>query len=151
MRATILTLLILAVPSLCAAGPTVGDLAWMAGSWRSEDGGGAVSEEIWSAPGGGIMLGMHRDVTAKRTSYEFIRIAETAEGIVYFASPSGRPATPFRLTELADQRAVFANPQHDFPKRIIYWRDDARLCARVEGDGIEGEEWCWERIADREF
>ena len=68
MRATILTLLILAVPSLCAAGPTVGDLAWMAGSWRSEDGGGAVSEEIWSAPGGGIMLGMHRDVTAKRTS-----------------------------------------------------------------------------------
>ena len=40
---------------------------------------------------------------------------------------------------------MFANPEHDFPKRIIYWMKDAKLCARVEGDGGQGEEWCWAR------
>jgi hypothetical protein len=41
---------------------------------------------------------------------------------------------------------VFANPQHDFPQRILYWRDGDALCAAVEG-ALQGEEtreeWCW--------
>jgi hypothetical protein len=40
----------------------------------------------------------------------------------------------------------FENLAHDFPQRIIYWRADKNLCARVEGTirgEKEGEEWCW--------
>ena len=147
MRSRVLWLPLLLLAPFCAnAGePSVGDLSWMAGSWRGERD-GVVMEEIWTAPAGGIMLGMHRDVTPKRTSFEFIRIAETPEGIVYFASPSGRPPTPFRLTESGAQRAVFSKPDHDFPKRIVYWRDGARLCARVEGDAeADAQQWCWEK------
>jgi hypothetical protein len=121
------------------------DLSWMAGRWAATIDGVAM-EELWSAPDGGLLLGMHRDVSQKRTSFEFMRIAETKDGIVYLAQPNGQAPTPFQLIESADQRVVFANPAHDFPKRILYWMKDAKLCARVEGDGGAAEEWCWARV-----
>ena len=31
-----------------------------------------------------------------------------------------RPATTLALTELGPARAVFDNPRHDYPKRIVY-------------------------------
>ena len=36
------------------------DLSWMAGSWASDQG-GRTSEEHWTGPAGGLMLGLHRD------------------------------------------------------------------------------------------
>lgn len=127
-----------------AAQPNLDDLAWMTGHWTSTND-GLVMEEIWTAPRGGVMLGLHRDARETKASFEFIRIAATPEGIVYFAQPGGRPPTPFALTESSATRAVFANPKHDFPKRIIYWLDEGKLCARVEGDGESAEQWCWDR------
>jgi hypothetical protein len=91
------------------------------------------------------MLGLHRDARDAKASFEFIRIAVTSDGIVYFAQPGGRPPTPFKLNEVSATRAVFANPQHDFPKRIIYWLQEGQLCARVEGDGESAEQWCWSK------
>jgi hypothetical protein len=48
---------------------------------------------------------------------------------------------------LSGCRAVFANPEHDYPQRIIYWRDgDDSLCARIEGqrDGqVRTSSWSW--------
>jgi hypothetical protein len=41
---------------------------------------------------------------------------------------------------------VFSDPAHDFPKRILYWLDEAgALHARVEGDAAMAEEWTWTR------
>jgi hypothetical protein len=135
---------VLAALPLFAASPKIEDLSWMSGHWTlTKD--GVVMEEIWTEPRGGVMLGMHRDAKDAKASFEFFRIAATDQGIVYFAQPGGRPATPFTLAESGNQRAVFANPEHDFPKRLIYWREDAKLCARVEGDGEAAEQWCWSR------
>jgi hypothetical protein len=51
------------------------------------------------------------------------------------ASPKGRcPATDFKLTHLAGQEATFENPEHDFPKRIIYRKNfDGSLTAIIDG------------------
>jgi hypothetical protein len=118
----------------------------MAGHWRGADE-GTVMEELWTAPAGGTLLGVHRDVKGGRTvSWEFLRIETTPDGIVYQASPMGRPPTPFKLVESGERRAVFANPQHDFPKRILYWlAKDGALHARIEGDAGKSMEWRWER------
>ncbi len=132
--------LALALP-LSAA--TVADLAWMSGHWKGTVD-GTVMEEIWTDPRGGMLLGMHRDAGANgKTFFEFLRIEETKEGLVYLAQPKGAVPTPFRVVEITQNRVVFANPRHDFPQRIIYTLVDGRLCARVEGDGSEAEEWCW--------
>ena len=141
------------VALLSAAEPAVrvDQLSWMAGSWQGGQG-EVEMEESWTAPRGGSLLGLHRDVRAGRTvSFEFFRIAEDEDGIVYYASPQGRPATPFRLVESGRERVVFANPQHDFPQRILYWKDaEGALHARIEG--MQGgkpafQEWRWTRSA----
>lgn len=107
-------------------------------------------EELWTAPKGGTMLALHRDVKEGRTvSFEYLRIESGPEGLVYQASPRGRPATPFRLKEAAAKRVVFENPEHDFPQRILYWlTEDGALHARIEGTlkgKPQSEEWSWRR------
>jgi hypothetical protein len=54
------------------------------------------------------------------------------------------------LISNAEQRAVFENPTHDFPQRIIYARDGDLMTARIEGavDGrAEHMEWRFTRAA----
>ena len=131
-----------------AADPLAG-LAWLAGDWYGTDG-PLEMEERWTEPRGGVMLGIHRDVKGgKAVSFEFFRVESTPQGITYFASPEGRPSTPFRMAKLEGKRVVFENPQHDFPKRIIYWLgDDGSLHARIEGDPGGKEqamEWSWKK------
>jgi hypothetical protein len=128
----------------------VSALAWMAGSWAGKDG-PLDMEEHWLPPKGGAMLALHRDVVDGRmVSFEFLRIEKDAEGIVYLASPKGRPATPFRLVESGEKRVVFENAQHDFPRRILYWLgEDGRLHARIEGTQggkAASEEWAWSQV-----
>jgi Domain of unknown function (DUF6265) len=125
---------------------SVSALSWMAGAW-----GGTVDgmemEEHWTTAKGGSLIGMHRDIAKGRTvSFEFLRVEEQDGGLVYLSSPKGAAVTRFRLVEAGPMRAVFANPQHDFPQRIIYWKDGADLRARIEGPQggkTVGEEWRW--------
>jgi hypothetical protein len=121
----------------------------MAGSWASTDG-AKTSEEHWTKPAGGMMLGLHRDTEGQKTAFEFLRIEEAAGKITYLASPQGQSSTPFELVESAAQRVVFANPAHDFPQRILYWREGESLCAAVEGPmngETVSERWCWKPAA----
>ncbi|HEY1249961.1 MAG TPA: DUF6265 family protein, partial [Thermoanaerobaculia bacterium] len=121
---------------------------WMAGLWTGTDEAGVAMEELWTPAKGGSMLGLHRDVQAGRTvSFEFLRIEEAPDGVTYWASPKGRPATPFRMIESSDRRVVFSNPELPYPTRILYWlTPDGLLHARIEGT-LEGkpasEEWSW--------
>lgn len=131
-----------------AAKPTINDLAWMAGSWSGTSRGGIEMEEHWTAPKGNSMIGVHRDVGKGRTMlFEFLRIEQQGDQIVYLSMPQGRsPATPFPLKEVSGTRVVFENPTHDFPQRIIYWKDGNDLRARIEGtmNGKPGsQEWTW--------
>ncbi|HEX6737872.1 MAG TPA: DUF6265 family protein [Vicinamibacteria bacterium] len=54
----------------------IDDISWLAGRWTGEALGG-VSEEIWSAPRGGAMMGMYRLVReGKPVFYELCTIVE---------------------------------------------------------------------------
>lgn len=53
-------------------------------------------------------------------AFEYLRVVERDGGLVYIAQPGGKTATEFVLTELTPTRAVFDNPRHDYPKRIVY-------------------------------
>ncbi len=151
----VVTCIALVVAAAKAAQPagsekaSVESLSWMAGTWTGEEG-GVVMEEHWMEPRGGMMPGLHRDARpGRKTAFEYLRIEEGPEGLVYQASPQGAPATPFLLRSLEARKVVFENPEHDFPQRILYWLDDdGALHARVEtmaGVGGEGMEWRWQR------
>jgi hypothetical protein len=143
----LLIALLLLLPA--EAAPAIDSLAWLAGNWGGVKE-GVESEESWTAPQGGAMLGVHRDVRAGRmVGFEFLRIDTEKDGLTYWASPGGRAATPFRLTGAGPRWVVFENPAHDFPQRVRYWMgDDGKLHARIEGtlQGKPGsEEWSWSR------
>jgi len=130
------------------AKPNLASLSWMAGSWSGTTARGIDMEEHWTAPKGNSMVGIHRDIGKGRTLlFEFLRIEQQGDQIVYLSMPNGRsPATAFPLKEVSGTRVVFENPTHDFPQRIIYWKDGNDLRARIEGtmNGKAGsEEWRW--------
>jgi hypothetical protein len=98
----------------------IDDLAWLAGAWLGTPG-KSSTEERWSPPGGGAMLGLSRTVKdTKMIGFEYLRVVERDGGLVYLAQPSGNPPTEFVLTAIEGTRAVFENPRHDSPQRITY-------------------------------
>jgi hypothetical protein len=125
--------------AVLAEGPAkVEALDWMTGTWVSESARGSVAE-TWLGPGNGLMVAANLSTFANgRKTFEFLRIAETSAGFSYFASPGGEPPTEFKLKEAGEKRVVFENAAHDFPQRILYWREGDALMARIEGT-IRGE------------
>jgi hypothetical protein len=110
------------IPLPAPAKAVIGDLAWLAGAWVGKRSTGSSIEERWTPPLGGAMLAVSRTVNSsgKMNAFEYLRIVERDGGLVYFAQPGGAKATEFVLTELTKTRAVFDNPRHDYPKRIVY-------------------------------
>ncbi|MBO6623093.1 MAG: hypothetical protein JJ892_06325 [Balneola sp.] len=127
-----------------APDPALPELAWLTGYWTSTKDGTTI-EELWTNGSGYMMLGVHRDVnTNGRSSFEYLRIMRTREGIVYVASPGGKPGTTFTMKENKDQKVIFENLEHDFPQRIIYSRSGDTLTARIEDEsGEKSMEWVW--------
>ena len=111
---------------------TIADLDWLTGAWVGTNRSSSI-EERWSPSRGGAMLGLSRTVKGeKMTGFEFLRIVERDGSLVYLAQPGGRSPTEFLLTELGETRAVFINPRHDYPQRIIYeLTEEGRLSASI--------------------
>ena len=143
-----LAALLFTTHAMAQAPARIESLEWMAGTWVSESARAKVTE-TWLGPGNGLMVAANLSTFASgRKSFEFLRIAETPAGLSYFASPGGQPPVEFKLKESGDRRLVFENAAHDFPQRILYWRDGDALVARIEGT-IKGEakqqEWRFSR------
>jgi hypothetical protein len=123
------------------------DLGWMAGYWLDCSGGREVSE-TWSDPRAGLMVGHAVTTQGGRASFEMARIGPASDGVLaYHAQPGGAAPTLFRLIEHGEGRAVFENPDNDFPTRIVYRREGEALHARIEGriDGeARGMDWRFE-------
>jgi len=115
------------IPLATPAKAAIADVAWIAGAWVGTRPTGSSIEERWSPALGGAMLAVSRTVntSGKMVAFEFLRIVEREGGLVYAAQPGGAPKTEFVLTECGPteaggKRAVFDNPHHDYPKRIVY-------------------------------
>lgn len=146
-RCPSVALALLAMGSAAAAQPEIDRLAWLAGCWRGESAEPGSGEQ-WMPAAGGTMLGMSRTVTRGATEFEFMELRYLPDGkLVFIAHPAGRQTTVFPLLRISDSEAVFENPEHDFPQRILYWLDPAgALHARIEGPQggqTVSEEWVW--------
>jgi hypothetical protein len=114
---------------------SIESLSWMTGAWTGTMGKAGI-EEHWIPPAGKTMMAVARTVVGDRTvAFEFLRIEQRPDAIVYIAQPGGRPPTEFRLTASTPMSATFENPQHDHPKLIRYTKEgEGTLIAEIEGD-----------------
>ena len=129
---------------------SISELSWMSGDWQTPAGGRVQIDEHWTQPAGRSMLGMSRTVGGDKTiEFEYLRIEQREDGIYYVAHPKARcPGTDFKLTRLSSSEAVFENPQHDFPKRIIYRKtsDDALTASIDAGEGTKSMSFGYRRV-----
>jgi len=111
---------------------------WLAGQWRTEEG-TQLSEETWSVPHGGSMVGMWRLVVngAPRV-IELLSLGVEGDAVVlrlrhFDAQLVAREekGSPFalKLVEAGEKSAVFQGPGTDGPLTISY---------RVEGNDLVG-------------
>jgi hypothetical protein len=119
--------------------PDAVDLNWLAGHWCGEQNGNAI-EELWLARGGNLFNFGTVTHGEALVSFEYTRIEARAGGVVFVAQPGGVAPVEFALVDSGPQRLEFANPAHDFPQRVSYWRDDAGLHAEIAGPGDDGEQ-----------
>ena len=148
LKLTFLTLFLLV--ALPPQTPTIADLSWIAGDWQTAPGGRAQIEEHWTSVAGGSMMGMSRTVAGEKTvEFEYLRIEQRADGVYYVAHPKARcPGTDFKLTKASATEAVFENPQHDFPKRIIYRKtaEDSLTASIDGGEGTKAMSFAFRRM-----
>jgi Domain of unknown function (DUF6265) len=122
---------------------------WMAGCWehRSED---RWTEECWTDPRGGIMLGTGRSGRGGvLDSWEVMQIemVETddpaIDPLTFYGAPKGENRTGFVLVRDSKESGItFVNAGHDYPQRIRYWRDGKDLMAEVSlADGSKAQRW----------
>lgn len=126
---------------------TADALGWLSGDW-AEIKGERWTEEHWSQPRAGMLLGAGRSGRGERLgSFEFMRIAPGEHGVLhFFGAPQGAPAVGFRLVRSGPAEAVFENPTHDFPQRVRYWRDGELLKAEVSDlGGAKKMAWTYTR------
>ena len=132
-----LGLLLLAV-DLAAQEPAA-ELTWLAGCWVA---GSAESrtEELWTTPAAGLLLGVSRTLRpARPPAFEYLRIEPDGGGLVYRASPGGRPPTSFPIVTLGPEGFRAELPEHDFPRALEYRRVGAdSLIAHVYGEIGDG-------------
>lgn len=143
----------LQLAAMPATAADLGDLDWLVGAWATEAKGDAVrwTEERWSPARGGTMLGTGLSGRGgKALSYEFMRIAVDEKGdIAFWGSPQGAPPVAFRLESVDRGEAVFVNPAHDYPQRIVYRLTGRGMTATTSlADGSNAQTWKYRRIRD---
>jgi hypothetical protein len=128
-------------------------LSFMAGCWRGDAGVDKSIEENWTAATSDVMLATTRyldDNTGRTRMWEFSRIVADSSGIYLLPAPRGQQQGRFRLAPGPSGTAIFEDPTHDFPKRIIYRQGGPnRLDVRIDRDANdrEAQEWRLERVA----
>lgn len=123
--------------------------AWMAGQWTMQDG-AAWSDEVWTQPRGGSMIGIARSgFGTKLDIWEVTRIERKADGsISFFAQPRGGAAHEFPLALTGPESVEFVNGSHDYPQRIRYWRQGQLLMAEISLiDGSKVQRWSYRPVA----
>lgn len=116
----------------------INQVSWMLGEWVKEMPNGVFVEK-WqketdtSYIGEGVFTGNGGDTLFS----EKLRLEQRGDELWYIptvANQNKGEAVLFKETKIVDNEAVFENPGHDFPQRIIYKRtSDSTLYARVEG------------------
>jgi hypothetical protein len=121
---------------------------WLEGCWEQRSA-QRWTEECWSAPRGGMMIGYSRSGEGPiLTGWEVMQIVQektnrpAAVKLAFWAAPSGQGRTMFAWTASAKAGVSFINMGNDYPQRVRYWREGRYLLAEISlADGTKTQRW----------
>ncbi len=111
---------------------------WLEGHWEFEVDNGLFGE-VWSKSNDSVFSGHGYMLIGEDTvSKELLRLEFRKGEIFYIVTiedhNDGKPVN-FKLTSDQNNTYVFENPEHDFPKKIIYKKNSENsVTAIIEGD-----------------
>lgn len=113
-------------------------LSWLAGNWQTGEVAGARRTESWSRLSSDVYQGRGARIDKEGGDVLFeesLLLAKQGGDIFYTAKvPGNALPVSFRLVEQQGAYAVFENPSHDFPTRLVYQRTDpCTLTVEVAG------------------
>ncbi len=129
---------------------------WMAGCWEHRAG-ERWSEECWTVPRAGMMMGSGRSGTGdKLIDWETMQIVldydlgeHSVVRMAFIGAPKGRNATVFAWSPSEGPGVTFGNAAHDYPQRIHYWREGEELVAEISlADGSRPVRWRYRRMGN---
>ena len=102
----------------------IADLAFLAGDWEGPMWGGVFHAYYCTPEGGRVMSYNTLRKDGQITYHEFEVFEPDGDKVIFRPFPAGKPAVPLTLVECDRQarKAVFENPQKDYPTRIVYHR-----------------------------
>ena len=146
----LLPVALMSAPVAAPAPPTLPE--WMAGCWVQEEG-ARWTEECWTSPRGGVMLGSGRSGRGEQiASFEVMQIVLSrahdgqAASLAFWGAPGGEGRTSFAWQPSTGPGVTFVNAVHDYPQRIRYWREGELLLAETSlSDGSNANRWTYRR------
>jgi hypothetical protein len=131
---------------------SLSSVQWLLGEWLAE-GGKSTWRESWTAVGPRTweVRGVETSkADPGKQGVEELRLVEMGGGVFYVAKVShNEMPVAFRLVECGSDRLVFANPAHDFPRRLEYDRKaDGRLSVRVSDGASRGFTLDFAKVAE---
>lgn len=121
---------------------------FLQGTWKMEN---REVYENWEMQGNRSMSGTsYRIVNGEENITEYLEISQKGDEIIYTATVptqnEGR-GIEFVLHQPDDMTFSFENPEHDFPKKIIYQkRSDSEIYVMVSDGGNQGFSYTMERV-----
>ena len=124
----------------CSPPNSISELQWMAGKWIKEsDSSVTTSIEVWEKTSETEMDGYGLTMDDGDTIfYERLQIIEEDDQLYYLADV-GEGIVKFKLNESDNNKWVFENLEHDFPKKIIYTYDGTSMVAYAQADDVSLE------------
>lgn len=108
--------------------------AWLQGKWE-----GSYNEmqtfEEWQPMNGKSMSGNGGVLSGTDTMFvEKIKM-EQRDGVLYYSAtvPGNTGPVEFKFTGFINDSTIFENPEHDFPQRIVYFKNASGFYACVDG------------------
>ncbi len=148
MRELLLLWVLLGASGSACANERGGPPQWLVGHWCTAPGDEQICDD-WSASGDALIGSSTTTKDGKPSGGERMRIAKVEGALNFFATVDGAPEVAFPAIAEGAQEVTFANPAHDYPQRIRFWREGERLRAEISlSDGSEAMGWTYER-ADR--
>ncbi|MEP0369213.1 MAG: DUF6265 family protein [Cyclobacteriaceae bacterium] len=124
----------------CSPSKSLEELDWMTGKWIKEsDSPVTTSIEVWEKTSETEMTGYGLTMEDGDTIfYERLQIIEE-DGELFYLADVGEGIVKFKLNESEYGKWAFEDPEHDFPKRIIYTYDGTSMVAFAQADDVSLE------------
>jgi hypothetical protein len=129
-----LLMLTVIVLSSCSKKADLESFAWLEGKWVGKYDSIPIFEQ-WKPAEGNVMYGRGGVLSGTDTAFaENIQIEERKDGLYYVAIVGDAGPANFKFTGYKNDTAVFEDPKHDFPQRVLYYKNaDGTFYACVDG------------------